>query len=146
MTPQFPKVPHGWYYACSARRLSRGGPVGVELGGRNFVAFRDANGRACVLDARCSHMGANLACGRVERGQIHCPLHDWRYDGAGRCVRIPASDHIPPFARQTVYPSQELGGMVVFCNTPAPTPPPFPMPFYDNVAPDDLLAAAPFNF
>src|SRR5687768_6365147 len=95
----FPRVPQGWFYLCAARELGRG-PMGLEIGGRKYVGFRDARGAAAVMDARCSHMGADLARGCVRGGIIHCPLHDWQYDGTGRCVRIPAADAIPPFARQ----------------------------------------------
>jgi phenylpropionate dioxygenase-like ring-hydroxylating dioxygenase large terminal subunit len=139
----FPAVPRGWYYLCAARELARN-PVGLELGQTKVVAFRDASGAAAVIDARCSHMGADLSRGCVTGGTLHCPLHDWQYGGDGRCVRIPAADQIPPFARQTRYPAAEVGGHVVFHNAPAP--PAFPMPFYDGVAPGELLPAAPFDF
>ena len=140
----FPRVPNGWYYLCASDDL-RCGPVGLELGTRKYVGFRDANGAAAVIDARCSHMGADLSLGCVTGGTLHCPLHDWHYDGGGRCVRIPAANtnDIPPFARQAVFPSMQLGGHVVFCNAPAA---PFPMPFYDGVTPNDLLPAKPFEF
>jgi nitrite reductase/ring-hydroxylating ferredoxin subunit len=138
----FPQIPRGWYYLCRADQLGRG-PVGFELGHRNFVGFRDAHGTAAVIDARCSHMGADLARGHVSDGTIHCPLHDWQYDGGGRCVRIPASDEVPRFARQVSYPATEVGGHVAFHNAPAAD---FPMPFYDGVAPADLLPARPFEF
>src|SRR5438046_2897031 len=86
-------VPIGWYYACRARDL-RSAPVALELGDIKYVAFRGASGSPTVLDARCSHMGADLGMGCVVNGVIHCPLHDWQYAGDGACVRIPASDQI----------------------------------------------------
>src|SRR5688500_18255706 len=141
----FPPVPHGWYYLCPAKDLLRG-PVGVEVGRRKYVGFRDARGAVAVVDARCSHMGADLSRGCVTNGTLHCPLHDWQYDGGGRCVRIPAAtatEDLPPFARQAVFPATELRGHVVFCNAPAA---PFPMPFYEGVTPDELLPATPFEF
>jgi phenylpropionate dioxygenase-like ring-hydroxylating dioxygenase large terminal subunit len=142
-SPTFPPVPLGWYYACASSDLD-GKPVGIEVGSRGFVAFRDASGHAAVLDARCAHMGADLSRGCVKQGVIHCPLHDWQYDGHGRCVRIPAAaDDVPAFARQTAYPAEQLGGHVVFHNSPVAS---FPMPFYDGVAPADLLPARPFDF
>src|SRR5205823_2130139 len=107
MTPQFSKVPQGWYYACSARQLSRDGPVGVELDYTAFVTVRDSSSRAIVLYAGFGHMDMYLACGRVGRWLIRCPQHDWRWHCAGRCVRIPASDDIPPFEQQAFYPSQD---------------------------------------
>lgn len=137
----FPEVPAGWYYLCRSRDL-RPGPVRAAVGGKVFVAFRDASGTAVTLDARCSHMRADLSRGDVVAGRLRCPLHAWEYGGDGGCVRIPATPAIPPFARQPAYPTVELGGHVVFCNAAAP---PFPMPFYEGRAPGDLLAAEPFE-
>src|SRR5688572_11248850 len=138
----FPRVPQGWFYLCGTRELARG-PAGVAVGGRKYVGFLHGRGAAAVVDARRSHLGADLSRGSVRGGVLHCPLHDWQYDGSGRCLRIPASDQIPPFARQAVYPVAEIGGHVAFHNAPVPA---FPMPFYDGVAPGDLLPARPFDF
>jgi phenylpropionate dioxygenase-like ring-hydroxylating dioxygenase large terminal subunit len=139
----FPQVPRGWYYVCSASRLRRG-PVGFELGSRKFVAFCDASDEPAVIDARCSHMGADLSRGCVADGIVHCPLHDWQYDRTGRCVRIPASDEIPAFAQQASYPATEIGGHIVVFNSPDAVPD-HPMPFYDGVRPADLWPARPFE-
>jgi len=138
----FPLIPEGWYHACHTAELSRG-PVGVAVGPAKFVAFQGLRGRAAVLDARCSHMGADLSRGCVREGRLHCPLHDWRYDGDGQCVGIPASEKIPSFARQAIFPTAEIGGHVLFSNTLRA---PFPVPFYDGVSPEALLPAAPFEF
>jgi phenylpropionate dioxygenase-like ring-hydroxylating dioxygenase large terminal subunit len=137
----FPAVPVGWYHLCRSRELSHG-PVGMDLGGRRYVGFRDASGRAVVLDARCSHMRADLSRGDVVAGRIRCPLHAWEYAGDGRCVHVPATANIPPFACQLAYAAAEFGGHVAFCNAPAV---PFPMPFYDGRTPADLVPAAPFD-
>jgi len=136
------KIPRGWYYFCRSRDL-RHGPVGIELGDSKYVAFRGADGRAVVLDARCSHMGADLSRGCVVGGVVHCPLHGWQYGGDGRCVRIPASNEIPPFAVQASFPTAEIGGYVAFYNARAPD---FPMPFFEGKSPADLVPAAPLDF
>src|SRR5262245_27144842 len=117
--------PRGWFYLCESGALARG-PVGDELGRSKFVGFRDASGRAVVLSAHCSHMLANLAKGCVVDCVLHFPLHDWQYDGEGRCVRIPAATHVPAFARQIAYPTVEIGGHVAFYNSPVAD---YPMPF-----------------
>jgi hypothetical protein len=53
------------------------------------------------------------------------------------------TDEPPAFARQAAFPTEEVGGHVVFHNSPAAA---FPMPFYDGVSPADLLPAKPFDF
>jgi phenylpropionate dioxygenase-like ring-hydroxylating dioxygenase large terminal subunit len=138
----FPKIPRGWYYLCHSHAL-RTAPVGHELGNAKYAAFRDAEGRVAVLDARCSHMGADLAKGRAVDGVLHCPLHDWQYGGDGRCLRIPASMELPPFARQSTYPTAELGGHAVFHNAPVAD---YPMPFFEGRSPAELYPAKPFDF
>jgi phenylpropionate dioxygenase-like ring-hydroxylating dioxygenase large terminal subunit len=140
--PALPQVPIGWHYLCRSRELAPG-PIRYELGGRRFAAFRDGNGRAAVLDARCSHMSADLSTGCVSGGVLHCPLHDWQYAGDGRCVRIPVTGTIPPFAKQQSFPVAEFGGHVAFFNAPAAD---YPFPFYDGTSPVELLAAEPFQF
>jgi nitrite reductase/ring-hydroxylating ferredoxin subunit len=138
----FPPVPMGWYYLCRSGDLRRG-PAKADLGRSRFVAFRDIQGKVSVLEGRCSHMGADLSRGAVVDGVLRCPLHGWGYAGDGRCVRIPASGTIPPFACQAVYPSVEIGGHVLFHNVVAAR---FPMPFFDDVSPGDLRPAEPFDF
>lgn len=139
---EVPMVPRGWYYACETSAL-QGGPVGFELGRLRYAAFRDSAGRAVVLDARCSHMGADLAKGRAIDGVLHCPLHDWQYGGDGRCVHIPASTELPPFARQQAFATYEFGGHVAFHNAPVAD---YPMPFFEGRSPTELYPAKPFDF
>lgn len=33
-----------------------------------------------AINSICPHMGGPMSCGRVERGSIHCPWHDWAFD------------------------------------------------------------------
>jgi phenylpropionate dioxygenase-like ring-hydroxylating dioxygenase large terminal subunit len=87
-------------------------------------------------------MGADLARGRVIGGFLRCPLHGWEYGGDGRCVRIPATDRIPPFACQAAFPTAEVGGHVLFHNAPAAQ---FPMPFFEGCIVADLFPASPFD-
>jgi phenylpropionate dioxygenase-like ring-hydroxylating dioxygenase large terminal subunit len=141
-TARFPKFPRGWFYLCQSGVLNHE-VVGHELGHSKYVAFRDSAGRAVVLDAHCSHMRADLSKGCVVNGVLHCPFHDWQYDGDGRCVRIPASTEIPAFARQTAYPTAEMGGHVAFYNSPIAD---FPMPFFEALSVSDLYPAKPLDF
>lgn len=88
-------------------------------------------------------MGANLARGCVRGERIACPLHGWEYAPNGRCEHIPASTHIPDFARQASFPVEERGGHVFFFNRVEAR---FPLPFFDGIAPSELHAAPRFEF
>ena len=145
-TPQsaacgFPVAPTSWFHFCASRELDRG-PVSVELGGREFVGYRAESGRAVILAGRCSHMGANLANGVVKGERLVCPLHGWEYAADGACEKIPGTETIPAFARQCSYPVEERGGHVFFFNHWRAR---FPLPFFEGLQSDQLLAAQPFE-
>jgi nitrite reductase/ring-hydroxylating ferredoxin subunit len=136
-----PAMPRGWYYFCRSDQL-RPGPAHCDLGTARYAAFRDTDGRIVVLDARCSHMGADLSHGCVVNGGLRCPLHAWEYAADGLCRHIPAGGPVPALARQAVFPSAEVGGHVFFHNAPAAR---FPMPFFPGKDPAQLLPAEPFD-
>ena len=138
---RFPDYPASWYLFCRTRDL-RSGPLSRDVLGRRLVAFRKSTGEVAVLDARCAHLGADLGAGCVVGDQIQCAFHNWRYNGEGRCVNIPASADIPEFARVKAYPAVERHGFVFFFNDHAAH---FPLPFFPGADPDEFCAAEPFD-
>src|SRR5262245_17013608 len=74
----FPTYPPSWYLFGEAHGLRRR-PLSKDLLGRRLTAFRTTSGQLAVLDARCSHMRADLGNGRVVGDTIQCPYHNWRY-------------------------------------------------------------------
>ena len=72
-------------------------PVAVRLLGEDVVLWRDEAGVPRAAPDRCPHRGTRLSLGRNCAGRLECPYHGWRFDGAGRCVLIPAlPDFTPP--------------------------------------------------
>lgn len=140
-TDRIPTYPTSWYLFCSLRAL-RAGPVSKRLLGRQLVAFRTASGRVTVMNARCVHMGADLGRGRVVGEAIQCPFHNWEFGIDGQCVKIPSASDIPPFARQRCYPVEQRHGNIFFFNGPQPL---FPLPFFTDCEPTDLVRATPFT-
>jgi aminopyrrolnitrin oxygenase len=139
---RFAAYPATWYRFGTARELRRG-LISRDMLGRRLVAFRTTSGRLGVLDARCAHLGADLAHGCVEGESIRCPFHSWEYDVSGRCTRIPGIAEIPPTARQVAYPALERHGHVFFFNGREPL---FPLPFFAGADPDAYVAGRPFRF
>jgi aminopyrrolnitrin oxygenase len=137
----FPSYPPAWYLFGSARAV-RTWPVSKDLLGRRLVAFRTASGQLAILDARCSHLRADLGKGCVVGETVQCPYHHWRFDVDGRCVAIPAVEAIPAFARQRSYPVAERHGLLFFFNGPQPL---YPLPFFDNLDPAEFIAARPYS-
>ncbi|WP_163863888.1 Rieske 2Fe-2S domain-containing protein [Myxococcus eversor] len=60
-------------------------PVRVEVAGRAYALFRDAEGRPAALADKCPHRFAPLSKGRVRPdGRLQCPYHGWRFDSQGQ--------------------------------------------------------------
>ena len=138
----FPANPAAWYLFCHSDDLSKG-PVSKRILGRDLVAFRSASGKFAVLDARCSHLGANLGCGEVVGETIRCPFHHWQFGGDGGCKQIPGQTEIPAFARQKKYPVCERHGLIFFFNGMEAL---FSLPFFENESPEDFTAGKMFSY
>jgi len=79
-----PDVTRFFHPVLPARKL-KDKPVKVELAGRAYALFRDAQGRPAALADACPHRMAPLSAGRVTpEGQLECPYHGWLFDADGR--------------------------------------------------------------
>ena len=79
-----------WYPVCLSDEINEGSKKATILG-MDFVAFRDHEGVAHCLSNVCVHRGGSLANGIChEDGTIACPYHGWRYNGQGKCTKIPS--------------------------------------------------------
>jgi phenylpropionate dioxygenase-like ring-hydroxylating dioxygenase large terminal subunit len=143
-----------WYCAGWGHELA-GGPLGRPLLGRRVVLFRDAGGAAHALGARCPHRGADLGRGSIVDGCIQCPFHGWRFDGAGKCVRVPSqpeSVKLSSLARAPSFPLRERRGILwiwMGAAEPSREPPGDPVPHDGRAARrllfDAQLIEAPFT-
>lgn len=106
-----------WFVVARSEDLHH--PQAARLLDEDLVVFRDSEGQAHVLDARCVHRGGDLAAGKVVDDSIQCPYHGWRFAGqSGTCTHIPSlaeGGRIPPKARVRSYPVQEKFGHVWTC-------------------------------
>ncbi|XP_063001020.1 cholesterol 7-desaturase nvd-like [Elgaria multicarinata webbii] len=121
-----PAYPNGWFRLLDSAQLARGEVRGVAALGEQFAIFRGSNGKVHVVEAYCPHLGANFAVGgHVVGSCIECPFHGWQFHGEdGKCVRIPYAEKVPEFAKVKVWPSCEVGGMIVVwyhCDGISPT-------------------------
>ncbi len=82
--------------------------------GEEIIAWCDAEGRICVADAVCPHMGSSLGPevgARVRDGCLVCPFHGFEYDASGQCVATPNAP-APKSARLKTYETREILGLV----------------------------------
>src|SRR5262249_20966651 len=78
---------HCWIPALlSAQLEADGAPRRVRLVGRDYVAFRDTNGRIGFLDEGCPHRNASLVLARNEECGLRCIFHGWKVDVTGQVV------------------------------------------------------------
>lgn len=125
-------------------------PVAVRVLGEDYVVWRDERGTPRAAPDRCPHRGTRLSLGRVCGGQIECPYHGWRFDGAGRCVHIPA---LPEFAPPATHGLTMLGLTEAHGLLWLQPEPDAPLPRFDGeadaklrkltVGPYDVAASAP---
>jgi nitrite reductase/ring-hydroxylating ferredoxin subunit len=101
-------------------------PRQVRLLGEDLILFRDGQGRAGLVHARCAHRGTTLYYGKVEERGIRCCYHGWLFDVEGNCLDQPCEleggVHRDK-ARQPWYPVRERYGIVfAYMGPPAKQP------------------------
>ncbi len=106
--------PEGWYFVASRQAISKRKLIQKCWLGRQVVAWCDEEGRICVAEAVCAHLGAELgpeAGGKVRNGHLVCPFHGFEYDATGQCVATPFAP-APRAARLKVFQTREILGLV----------------------------------
>ncbi len=132
------RVVEGWYWALRSRELKRGQVRAVNLMGRELAVFRGRDGRVVALDAYCPHMGAHLACGRVDGDGLRCFFHHWRFGADGAVTDVPCQPR-PPRVGVRSWPVSEAYGLVWIHTTPEPRAPVPAVPELEGLAVDALL-------
>jgi len=99
-----------WHPVLAAKALKTA-PVRVLLQDVPLVLFRSGNAIHCLKDI-CPHRFAPLSQGRIVEGTIECPYHGWRFDGTGRCTKIPLHNGEPPQRFAAAYAAQERHGLI----------------------------------
>jgi nitrite reductase/ring-hydroxylating ferredoxin subunit len=104
-----------WYVVALSEEVRRSKKLAVKLFGQDIVVWRSKDDSLCAIDARCPHMGASLAIGRVVDDAVECPYHGFMFDAQGRCVKTPlreADALIPRTLCNRHYAIAEKGGWI----------------------------------
>ena len=63
----------------------------VEAEGKEIALFK-VNGNFFALTNTCAHMGGPLGEGSLEKEEVVCPWHHWRYNvKTGFCINVPGA-------------------------------------------------------
>ena len=109
-----PPFPEGWYLVTTRQSLLREKLIEKTWMGEEIVAWCDEEGRICVADSICPHLGSSLGPevgGKVCGGRLVCPFHGFEFDATGQCVATPYAPAAKA-ARLQVYETSEILGMV----------------------------------
>ena len=113
-TTSLSPFPEGWYFVATRQSILKEKLLQTTWLGENIVVWCDAAGRACVAEAVCPHLGADLGPaggGLVRDDRLVCPFHGFEYDISGQCVATPFAP-APKSAKLRVFETRELLGMV----------------------------------
>lgn len=108
-----------WAAVARSRDIRAGSVRGIEAWGGRLAVWRDAGGAVHAVDARCPHLGADLAGGRVAEDALVCPFHGWRFGADGGCTHAPGLAEAPR-RRARAFPVEERWGLVWAFNAPTP--------------------------
>ena len=111
---ELPPFPEGWYFIAARDDILRRKLIEKTWMGEEIIAWADRDGRICVSDAFCPHLGSHMGPtvgGMVRDGCLVCPFHGFEFDTSGRCVATPNAP-APRAVRLQVYHTAEILGMV----------------------------------
>ena len=106
--------PEGWYFVTTRQDVLKQKLIQKTWMGENIVVWSDSDGRICVAEAICPHLGADLgpvAGGRICEGRLICPFHGYEFDTSGQCVATPFAPP-PRTAKLSVFHTQEVLGLI----------------------------------
>ena len=109
-----PPFPEGWYLVGTRESIAKAKLVERTWLGAEIVAWCDQEGRICVADAFCPHLGSHMGPtvgGVVRDGCLVCPFHGFTFDTTGQCVATPNAP-APRAAKLKVYETREILGLI----------------------------------
>ena len=134
-------IPFGWFVLCYSDELAVGEVKPLSYFGKELALWRGEDGKARMLDAYCKHLGAHMGHGgKVNKNNLECPFHSWRYDEEGKVVEIPYSKSIPPKVRKPCikpYPVTEANGFIWAWYHPENVEPTYELEIFDECSDPD---------
>lgn len=134
-----------WYPVALAAQVGSE-PVAVKLLDVELVLYRSNEGTVTAALDACPHRHVRLSAGTVVDGQIICPFHGLRFNGAGRCTHVPAlgaRNNLPPSYRVRTFEVRERHGLLWTCIGESPVPDLPTLPLISQTPADELNYLSP---
>ena len=149
-TPMGGYMRHFWQPVAAVDELTDE-PKRVRILGEDLVLFKSRSGAYGLVQERCPHRSASLACGMIEDKHIRCSYHGWKFDLEGQCVETPAErpeSKLKERVKISGYPVQECGGLLWawLGKKPAPLLPRFEYLVGEDFDRDMTISAMPCNW
>ncbi|MGA8545994.1 MAG: Rieske 2Fe-2S domain-containing protein [Mycobacterium sp.] len=110
----YENFPTGWFQVEWSAELEPGVVKPMRIFDQEVVLYRTENGTACVVSARCPHMGAHVGYGGQVVGEsISCPFHGWEFGVDGKNCRVPWVERANPKASLESWDVHETSGFIL---------------------------------
>ena len=130
------EFPDGWYPVARIGDIKTK-PIRRVFQNTPIVLF-ESDGKLSALHDRCPHRSARLSDGRIIDGDIECPYHGWRFNGAGHCTAIPLHEgEVPRRQVQRLNVTESSG--LIFVNKSSPSINQPYVPFWQGLKPVRLV-------
>jgi phenylpropionate dioxygenase-like ring-hydroxylating dioxygenase large terminal subunit len=120
-----------WHPVARSDEVGFDRPLSTRVLDESVVLYRTSTGLAAAADV-CPHRGAPLSLGAMVEDTVACPYHGHRFNGAGRCIHIPAqpAGAIPAKLALRCFETTERFGLIWVClDPPASVPLPELAPY-----------------
>ena len=78
-----------WYVIGSPGDFVTNKPKKVTIWSKNYVVWKNNEGKYTCLDDVCSHKGASLSGGKIHQNCVVCPYHGYEFNDNGTLVKVP---------------------------------------------------------
>jgi phenylpropionate dioxygenase-like ring-hydroxylating dioxygenase large terminal subunit len=106
-----------WYVIGTPGDFVANKPKKVTVWSKNYVVWKNIDGKYNCLDDVCSHKGASLSGGKIHNNCAVCPYHGYEFNSNGTLVKVPGLNfHSSPVYDVSKYSIIEKNGWV-YLNT-----------------------------
>jgi len=118
LEPDINTISLHWYVIGEANNFRANRIKKITVWNKDYAVWKDSKTNIYyAMDDDCSHKGASLSGGYLNKGCIACPYHGYEFAGNGTLVKVPGLDFTNTACKnQVTYPIVEKNGWV-YLNT-----------------------------